>query len=89
MHLPALITLDLIEATATEQARFDQILMHCGWLRLAELTTAWTCRKQKTGRHTAILAIEKDLKYAKDLSMISRVDYAIQLCPEAIHQSFI
>lgn len=83
-----LITLELTGVNATERAQFDKALFGLGWIKLRHISTTWKCRKQKAGRHAAIRSIEKDLQYAKDLSTASRVDYALQLNHEEIHQSF-
>lgn len=85
----ALITFDLTEATPTEREQFYQTLRQKRWLQLNNLTTAWKCRKQKAGRNSAILEIEQDLKYAKAVSLVSRVDYALQINAEDMKQSFV
>ena len=88
MTFIALITFDLTDVNSSERQQFYQVLKLHGWIQLDHLTTAWKCRKQKSGRHSALLEIEEDLKYAKDISMLSRVDYAIQLSPDDLYQSY-
>lgn len=80
MGYKALVILELPEATEEQKAIFNQALSKELWFRIENLNAAWKIAfNQNWSRAGAIEAIESDLKKAKHISGVPRVEYALQL----------
>jgi len=80
MDYTALITIDLPGATDRERDKFYEKLKIARWVKLDNLTTAWQVGwGDDIPRDAAIKDLKNDIKNAKYLSGVNKVNYAFQV----------
>jgi hypothetical protein len=80
MGFKALITMDLPNITEEQRDQFYDILKEEKWLKIKKMTTTWKVSfSDEITRDDAIIALENDIKKAKQNCRISKVEYAVQL----------
>ena len=81
--LEALLSLDLGDATASQQQAFFASLSENGWEGLDEVRNTWTAVLEDMDREEAIGETDDDLAEAGRQSGIGRYRAAVQFSPEA------
>ena len=85
MGFQALITFDLPGASNEKRDIFYKYLKEKDWVRIEQLTTSWEATfKENIPRLECIETLEAELKSAKEISNIRKVEYAIQLSLNAV-----
>lgn len=84
MRYKALVTIDLPGATDVQRKEFYKELEKRNWEKLNKLTTAWKASKDGISRRLAIDELIRDLNAAKQISKVSKVEFAIQLDTEEV-----
>jgi len=85
MGYKALVTIDLPYIDSKIRDVFYDFLKKNQWNKIEDLTTAWKVSFVDTAtRESAIIALEKDLKNAKEISKARKVQYAIQIDKEQV-----
>lgn len=84
MRYKALVTIDLPGATDVQRKEFYKELEKRNWEKLNKLTTAWKASKDGISRTRAIDELIRDLNTAKQISRVSKVEFALQLDVEQI-----
>lgn len=85
MGYHALITLDFTGVTEGEKEVFSEILVNEKWVRVRNQANSWKVSfLPGVTRNGAISTLENDLQKAKHASLVTRVDYAIQLDTEEL-----
>ena len=80
MGYKALVILELPDATEEQKNIFNNVLSKELWFKIKNLNMAWEISfNQNWSRGGAIEAIENDLKKAKKISGVKRMEYTMQL----------
>lgn len=80
MGYKALVILELPDATEEQKNIFNHVLSKELWFKIQNLNMAWEISfNQNWSRGGAIEAIKNDLKKAKEISGVKRMEYAMQL----------
>lgn len=80
MGYKALVILELPDASEEQKNIVNQVLSKELWFKIQNLHMAWEISfNQNWSRGSAIEAIKNDLKKAKEISGVQRMEYAMQL----------
>lgn len=80
MGYKALVILELPDATEEQKDIFHAVLIKELWFKIQNLNSAWEISfNQNWSRGSAVEAIESDLRKAKEISGVQRMEYALQL----------
>lgn len=79
MKFEVLVTLDLVEVTATKREAFYSELKKRNWIKIPKLTTAWKVQYDNGQVHEVVEDIVSDIAKVKTLTAVRKVEYACQI----------